>query len=136
MEFVLNGIRYQISDLEVFVSYIIVDRHFRNSKFNIHFDFLNDFEDNLSFEDLKRGADLIGDLNISFVNPNFRIEQGERFKISYQDISFDGIYVGEAAGVLIALNALIEHRPALSLKTIKKETDDFIAAQRQKFISQ
>ena len=40
MEFVLNGIRYQISDMEVFVAYLIVDRYFEDSDYDIHFDFL------------------------------------------------------------------------------------------------
>lgn len=138
MEFVLNGIRYQISDMEVFVAYLIVDRYFKDSDYDIHFDFLDRYKGNLTFEDLNEGAELISNLNVNFLNPNFIIENhaNGNFRISYQSISFSNIYVGEAIGVLIALNSLIEYRPAITLDEIKIEVDRFIETQRKKFISQ
>ena len=138
MEFVLNGIRYQISDMEVFVAYLIVDRYFKDSDYDIHFDFLDGYKGDLTFEDLNEGAELISNLNVNFLNLNFIIENhaNGNFRISYQSISFSNIYVGEAIGVLIALNSLIEYRPAITLDEIKIEVDRFIETQRKKFISQ
>ena len=138
MDFVLNNIKYQISDLEVFVAYIIVDRYFEDSQYDIHFDFLDDFGRELTFEELNEGAELISNLNVNFLNPTFMIETqiNGNFRISYQSISFSDIYVGEAIGVLIALNSLIEYRPAITLDEIRMEVDRFIETQRKKFISQ
>ena len=138
MDFVLNNIKYQISDLEVFVAYIIVDRYFEDSQYDIHFDFLDGFGRELTFEELNEGAELISNLNVNFLNPNFIIETqiNGNFRISYQSINFSDIYVGEAIGVLIALNSLIEYSPAINLDEIRMEVDRFIETQRKKFISQ
>lgn len=135
MEFILNSNKYQISDLEVFVDYLLVESYFKDSKYNITFDFLSDFDKKLDFEDLKKGAKLISDLNITFVNPNFIIKPHKNgsFKITYQSISFDNINVGEAIPVLIVLNSLLSYKPAISLDEIKSETDIFINTQREKF---
>ena len=138
MEFVLNSIKYQISDMEVFVAYLLVDKYFEDSRYPVHFDFLDKYKKELTFEDLNKGAELISDMNPSFINPNFKIEQhlNGNFKISYQTISFKNIFVAEAIGVLIALNAMIELKPAVSMDDIKLEVDNFIETQRKKFISQ
>ena len=138
MEFVLNSIKYQISDMEVFVAYLLVDKYFEDSRYPVHFDFLDKYKKELTFEDLNEGAELISDMNPSFINPNFKIEQhiNGNFKISYQTISFKNIFMAEAIGVLIALNAMIELKPAVSMDDIKLEVDNFIETQRKKFISQ
>ena len=138
MDFVLNNIKYQISDLEVFVAYLLVDRYFEDTRYDIHFDFLDDYKRDLTFEDLNEGAELISNLNLNFLNPNFIIENhiNGNFRISYQSISFSNIYAGETIGILIALNSLIEYRPAITLDEIKSEVDRFIETQRKKFISQ
>ena len=138
MEFVLNSIKYQISDMEVFVAYLLVDKYFEDSRYPVHFDFLDKYKKELTFEDLNEGAELIRDMNPSFINPNFKIEQhlNGNFKISYHTISFKNIFMAEAIGVLIALNAMIELKPAVSLDDIKLEVDNFIETQRKKFISQ
>lgn len=138
MEFVLNSIKYQISDMEVFVAYLLVDKYFEDSRYPVHFDFLDKYKKELTFEDLNEGAELISDMNPSFINPNFKIEQhlNGNFKISYHTISFKNIFMAEAIGVLIALNAMIELKPAVSLDDIKLEVDIFIETQRKKFISQ
>lgn len=137
MEFVLNSIKYQISDMEVFVAYLLVDKYFEDSRYPVHFDFLDKYKKELTFEDLNEGAELISDMNPRFINPNFKIEQhlNGNFKISYQTISFKNIFVAEAIGVLIALNAMIELKPAVSMDDIKLEVDCFIETQRKKFIS-
>lgn len=137
MEFVLNSIKYQISDMEVFVAYLLVDKYFEDSRYSVHFDFLDKYKKDLTFEDLNEGAELISDMNPSFINPNFKIEQhlNGNFKISYHTISFKNIFVAEAIGVLIALNAMIELKPAVSMDDIKLEVDCFIETQRKKFIS-
>ncbi|MBR0271172.1 MAG: hypothetical protein IJQ68_04165 [Methanobrevibacter sp.] len=137
MEFVLNNIKYQISDMEVFVAYLLVDKYFESSKYDVHFDFLDDYKKELSFEDLTEGAKLINELKVNFINPNFRIAQhlNGNFMISYQSVSFKNIFMAEAIGVLIALNALIELKPAIALADIKLEVDNFIETQRKKFIT-
>ena len=137
MEFILNNNKYLISDLEVFVDYLLVDSYFKNTKYSIHFDFLDEFDKKLDFNDLKRGAKLINDLNISFINPNFKILPNPKgnFTITYQSISFADINVGEAIPVLIVLNSLLSYKPAITLDEIKLEVDKFINAQREKFIN-
>ena len=137
MEFILNNNKYKISDLEVFVDYLLVDNYFKNTRYNIHFDFLDEFDKKLDFSDLKRGAKLINDLNISFINPNFKIlpHPNGNFTIFYQSISFENINFGEAIPVLIVLNSLLSYKPAITLDEIKLEVDKFINAQREKFIN-
>ena len=137
MEFILNSNRYRISDMEVFVDYLLVESYFRNTEYDITFDFLKDFNKKLDFNDLKRGAKMINDLNVSFINPNLKIAQHSNgnFTISYQGISFDDINVGEAIPVLIVLNSLLEYKPVISLDEIKSEVDIFINTQREKFIN-
>lgn len=137
MEFILNSKKYVISDMEVFIDYLLVQSYFRNSKYNIDFDFLKDFDKKLDFNDLKKGAKLIGELNVSFINPNFIIEQhpNGNFRISYQGFSFSNVDVGEAIPVLIVLNSLLSYTPAISLDEIKSEVDIFINTQREKFIN-
>ncbi len=136
MDFILNGIKYRISDLEVFVSYLIADKYFESSDYDISFDFLDGFRKELTFEDLSRGAEIIAEMNPNFINPNFTIDGGETFSIEYQSIRFTDLYPGEAISVLIVLNSLIELKPAITLDEIEAELRTFIASQRKKFISQ
>ena len=121
--------------MEVFVAYLLVDKYFESSRYDVHFDFLDEFKKELTFEDLNEGSKLVRDLNLNFINPNFSIEQhlNGNFRISYQSISFKNIFMAEAVGVLIALNALIELKPAVTLEDIKLEVDNFIETQRKKF---
>ena len=137
MEFILNNNKYLISDLEVFVDYLLVNSYFKSTKYDITFDFLDEFNKKLDFDDLKRGAKIIKDLNITFINPNFQIEPypNGNFKIIYQSISFSNIDVGEAIPVLIVLNSLLSYKPAITLDEIKLEVDKFIKTQREKFIN-
>lgn len=137
MEFILNNKKYQISNLEVFVDYLLVNSYFKDTEYDIRFDFLDEFDRKLDFNDLKKGAKLIDDLNIDFINPNFKIEQhlNGNFKISYHSISFSNINVGEAIPVLIVLNSLLSYKPAITLDEIKSEVDNFINTQREKFIN-
>lgn len=137
MEFILNNKKYQISNLEVFVDYLLVGSYFKDTEYDIRFDFLDEFDRKLDFNDLKKGAKLIDDLNIDFINPNFKIEQhlNGNFKISYHSISFSNINVGEAIPVLIVLNSLLSYKPAITLDKIKSEVDIFINTQREKFIN-
>ncbi|WP_407413251.1 hypothetical protein [Methanobrevibacter sp.] len=135
MDFILNGIKYRISDLEVFISYLFADKYFESSDYDISFDFLDGFRKELTFEDLSRGAEIIAEMNPGFINPNLTIEAGETFNIGYQSIKFTDLYPGEAISVLIVLNSLIEHKPALTLDEIEGEVDTFIASHRKKFIN-
>ncbi len=121
--------------MEVFVAYLLVDKYFESSKYDVHFDFLDDYKKELTFEDLTEGSKLVRDLN--FINPNFKIDQhpNGNFLISYQSLRFKDIYMAEAIGVLIVLNALSELRPAITLEDIRLEVDNFIQTQRKKFIT-
>ena len=137
MEFLLNNNKYQISDMEVFVSYLIVNKYFNNSRYDVSFNFLNKYDKELGFEDLIEGSELIKELNMDFINPNFIIEQhiNGNFKISYLNISFNNINVGEAVPVMIVLDCLLKLKPAISLDEIKMEVDNFIKIQHSKFKS-
>ena len=135
MDFVLNGVKYQISDLELFVSYLLVDKYFESSRYDISFDFLEGFRKELTFEDLNRGSEMIAEMNPNIINPNFIIGAGETFNIGYQSIIFNDLYPGEAISVLIVLNSLIELKPAVTLDEIELEVDSFISSQRKKFIT-
>ena len=137
MEFLLNNNKYQISDMEVFVSYLIVNKYFNNSRYDVSFNFLNKYDKELGFEDLIEGSELIKELNMDFINPNFIIEQhiNGNFKISYLNISFNNINVGEAVPVMIVLDCLLKLKPAISLDEIKIEVDKFIKIQHSKFKS-
>ena len=137
MEFLLNNNKYQISDMEVFISYLIVNKYFNNSKYDISFNFLDKYDKELNFKDLIEGSELIKELDIDFINPNFIIEQhiNGNFKISYLNISFNNISVGEAIPVMIVLNCLLKLKPVINLYEIKVEVDNFINTQHFKFKS-
>jgi len=137
MEFLLNNNKYQISDMEVFVSFLIVNKYFNNSRYDVSFNFLNKYDKELGFEDLIEGSELIKELNMDFINPNFIIEQhiNGNFKISYLNISFNNINVGEVIPVMIVFDCLLKLKPAISLDEIKMEVDNFIKIQHSKFKS-
>ena len=148
MEFILNNKKYAIDNHELFINYLMVDNYFRHRyskyEYDIRFDFVNPIlkKEKVEFSDIHKGAEVLGELiekqKINFTPHGLRIDQHRNgnFRISYQSISFSNIYVGEAIGVLIALNSLIEYRPAITLDEIKIEVDRFIETQRKKFISQ
>ena len=50
----------------------------------------------------------------------------ETFKITYQDLEFEDVNVGEAVPMLIALSTLLNHRPIVSLYQIGDELNHFL----------
>ena len=138
MEFILNNKKYSILNHELYINYLIVDNYFRHhySKYDydIKFDFLTPLlsKDKIEFEDILEGTkeleELIEREEISFIPPGLRIDEisGNKFNITYQELEFRDIHVGEAIPLLIALNTLLNYKPIVSLTQIEEELDNFI----------
>ena len=138
MEFILNNRKYSISNHELFINYLMVDNYFRHhySKYDydIRFDFVTPIlnKDKVEFEDILEGTkeleELIEKEQISFIAPGLRIDEipASNFNITYQNMEFTNIHVGEAIPLLIALNTLLNYKPILPLAQIKEELDNFI----------
>ena len=115
----------------------MVNEYFReHSKYDydIHFDFLNPLlsKDKIDFDDILEGTkdleELIEKEEINFIPPGLRIDEhlNENFKISYQDLEFVNVNVGEAIPLLIALTTLLNHKPIVSLYQIEEELNHFL----------
>lgn len=138
MEFILNNKKYSILNHELYINYLIVDNYFRHhySKYDydIKFDFITPLlsKDKIEFEDILEGTkeleELIEREEISFIPPGLRIDEisGNKFNITYQELEFRDIHVGEAIPLLIALNTLLNYKPIVSLTQIEEELDNFI----------
>ncbi|WP_405304425.1 hypothetical protein [Methanobrevibacter sp.] len=138
MEFILNRKKYSIQNHELYINYLMVDNYFRHhySKYDydIEFDFITPIlsKDKVEFEDILEGTkdleELIEKEQISFIAPGLRIDEtsGNNFNITYQDLKFENIHVGEAIPLLIALNTLLNYKPIVPLMQIKEELDNFI----------
>ena len=138
MEFILNNKKYSILNHELYINYLIVDNYFRHhySKYDydIKFDFITPLlsKDKIEFEDILEGTkeleELIEREEISFIPPGLRIDEisGNKFNITYQELEFKDIHVGEAIPLLIALNTLLNYKPIVSLTQIEEELDNFI----------
>ena len=138
MEFILDNRKYSIIDHELYIDYLIVDSYFRQGhckyEYDIRFDFLNPIleKDKVEFEDILEGTDVMMELiekeELTFLKPDFRIHQhvNSNFKVSYHDLDFNNLTVGEAIPVLIALNTLLDAKPVVSLTQIEDEITNFI----------
>lgn len=138
MEFILNNKKYSIQNHELFINYLMVDNYFRHhfSKYDydIRFDFVEPIleKDKVEFEDILEGTKVLEELiekqQISFPPSGVRIDQlsGDEFNISYQDLTFNNIRIGEAIPLLIALNSLVTYKPIVTLDQIREELDNFI----------
>ncbi|WP_458456995.1 hypothetical protein [Methanobrevibacter sp.] len=138
MEFILNNKKYSIINHELFINYLMVDNYFRNhySKYDydIRYDFVEPLldKDKVEFEDILEGTkqleDLIEKEQINFIPQGLRLDQhvNGNFKVSYQDLEFDNIRIGEAIPLLIALNSLLTYKPIISLTQISEEIENFI----------
>lgn len=138
MEFILNNKKYSILNHELYINYLIVDNYFRHhySKYDydIKFDFITPLlsKDKVEFEDILEGTkeleELIEREEISFIPPGLRIDEtsANKFNITYQELEFRDIHVGEAIPLLIALNTLLNYKPIVSLTQIEEELDNFI----------
>ena len=65
---------------------------------------------------------------ISFIPSGVRIDEHSNgnFRITYQDLEFTNITVGEAIPFLITLNSLVTYKPIVSLFQIEEELDYFL----------
>lgn len=143
MEFVLNNMRYSIQNHELFINYLIVDSYFRQGyskyDYDIRFDFVEPMlnKEKVEFEDILENTKILEELiekeEISVIPNGLRIDEltGNEFRISYQDLAFDNVQVGEAIPLIIALNTLLSHKPIISLSQIEEELTNFIEMFRK-----
>ena len=137
MEFILNHKKYSILNHELYINYLMVDSYFRDYSlfdYDIHFDFLDSIlsKEKIEFDDILEGTkdleELIEREEISFLPPGVIIQEhlNGNFKITYQDLEFSNIKVGEAIPLLIALNSLVTYNPIVTLVQIEDELNHFI----------
>jgi hypothetical protein len=72
--------------------------------------------------------ELIEKGEINFIPQGLRIDEhvNGNFKITYQNLEFSNVHVGEAIPLLIALNTLLNYKPTVSLTQIEEELDNFL----------
>ena len=137
MEFIVNNKKYSILNHELYINYLMVNEYFKQySKYdyNIHYDFLDSIlnKEKIDFDDILEGTkeleELIEKNEINFIPAGIRIDQhlNDNFKISYQDLEFKNVNVGEAIPLMIALTSLLNHDPIVSLYQIDEELHYFL----------
>ena len=137
MEFIVNNKKYSIINHELYVNYIMVDSYFKyysKYDYDIHFDFLKPIliKEKIEFEDILEGTkdleELIEKNEINFIPSGLKIDEhlNGNFKITYQDLEFINVSVGEAVPLLIALTSLLNHKPIVSLCQIEEELNNFL----------
>lgn len=138
MEFILNHKKYSITNHELFINYLMVDNYFRHHyslyEYNIRFDFVNPIleKEKVEFKDIQDGAEVLGDLiekgEIDFTPQGLRIDQHTdgNFTVTYQDLAFDEVNVGEVIPLLIALSSLLSYKPIVTLFQIEEELNNFL----------
>lgn len=138
MEFILNNKKYSILNHELFINYLIVDSYFRDNRslydYDIEFDFITPLLDKekIEFEDILEGTKVLEELiereEINFIPNGLIISQhlNENFKITYQDLEFVNVNVGEAISLIIALNTLLTYKPIVTLAQISEELNHFL----------
>ena len=143
MEFILNNRKYLIQNHELFINYLIVDSYFRQGyskyDYNINFDFVEPIleKDKVECEDILENTKVLEELiereEISIIPNGLRIDEhvNGNFRISYQDLTFNNVNVGEAIPLIITLSTLLNHKPIVSLSQIEDEINNFIEMFRQ-----
>lgn len=138
MEFILNNKRYSIINHELYINYLMVDSYFRDNHskydYDISFDFITPIleKDKVEFNDILEGTAVLEELiekeEINFIANGVNIDEhvNGNFRITYQDLEFVNVKVGEAIPLLIALNSLLTYRPIVTLAQIKEELDYFL----------
>ena len=138
MEFIVNNKKYSIIDHELYINYLMVDSYFRQNlskyAYDIEFDFITPLLDKekIEFEDILEGTKVLEELiekeEINFIPYGLRIDEhlNGNFRITYQDMEFSNITVGEAVPFIIALNSLISYKPIVPLYQIEEELTYFI----------
>lgn len=138
MEFILNNKRYSILNHELYINYLMVDNYFRHhySKYDydIEFDFITPIlsKEKVEFKDIMDGTKVLEELiekeELNLIPAGLKINEkkNSKFDITYQDLVFRDIHVGEAIPLIIALSTLLNYRPTLSLNQIEEELNHFI----------
>lgn len=138
MEFILNNKKYSIINHELFINYLMVDSYFRENhskyEYDISFDFISPIleKEKIEFSDILEGTghleELIEKGEINFIPQGLIIDEhvNGNFKITYQDLEFTNVKVGEAIPLLIALNSLLTYKPIITLNQISEELDYFL----------
>ena len=102
--------------------------------YDIHYEFLEPIyeKEKVEFSDILEGTQdlelLIEKGEIDFIPYGLRIDEhlNGNFKITYQDLAFKNVTVGEAIPLLIALNSLLNHKPIVTLSQINEELTNFL----------
>lgn len=142
MEFILNSRKYSIQNHELYINYLMVDNYFRNGfskyDYDIEFDFITPIllKEKVEFDDILEGTEVLEELierqKINLIPMGLRIDEKENlFDISYQDIVFRDIHIGEAIPLIIALYTLLDYKPTLALTQIEEELEYFIIQFRK-----
>ena len=137
MEFILNNKKYSILNHELYINYLMVDSYFReHSKYDydIHYDFLDSVleKETIEFDDILEGTkeleELIEKGEINFIPYGLRIDEhlNGNFMITYQDLEFKNVNVGEAIPLLIALTGLLNAKPTVAMFQIEDELNCFL----------
>lgn len=137
MEFIVNNKKYSIINHELYINYIMVDAYFKyysKYDYDIHFDFLMPIliKEKIEFDDILEGTmdleELIEKNEINFIPSGLKIDEhlNGNFRITYQDLEFLNVSVGEAVPLLIALTSLLNHKPIVSLYQIEEELNNFL----------
>ena len=138
MEFILNNKKYSIENHELFINYLIVDCYFRENQsvyeYDIEFDFITPLlkKEKITFDDILNGTEVLEELiekeQIHFIPNGLIIEEhtNRNFRITYQDLEFRNVHVGEAIPLMIALNSLLTYKPIVTMAQISEELDHFL----------
>lgn len=138
MEFILNNKKYSINNHELFINYLMVDNYFRHHyskyEYDIRFDFVNPLleKEKVEFSDITEGTECLEELierqEINFTPHGLMINQHRNgnFRVSYQDLEFSNVNVGEVIPLLIALSSLLEYKPIVTLTQIEEELNNFL----------
>ncbi len=138
MEFIAKNKKYSIINHELFINYLIVDSYFRQNlskyDYNITFEFITPLleKEKIEFSDIQEGTKVLEELieknQIDFIPTGLIIEEqiNGKFEITYQNLKFSNIDVGEAIPLLIALDSLLKVKPIVTLSQISEELDYFL----------
>ena len=138
MEFIVNNKKYSIINHELYINYLMVDSYFRENQskyeYDISFGFIDPIlkKEKITFDDILDGTkdleELIEKEEINFIPHGLRIDEhvNGNFRITYQNLEFKNITVGEAIPFLIALNSLLTYKPIVTLTQIEEELNYFL----------
>ena len=137
MEFILNNKKDSIINHELYINYLMVDSYFKDHSlydYDIHFEFLDPIyeKEKVEFEDILEGTEILEELieknEINFLPYGLRIDEhlNGNFMITYQDLEFKNVTVGEAIPLLIALTSLLDAKPIVTLYQIEEELNHFL----------